>query len=290
MTLVTTVVAPPALVGLFAPKKRGVRHPKQSHDNSRPVVFELSTPDIAALMLDKLVAEFREEGFYTSLLSKEDSIWEIAMDDMELSVRRDGSTIEVSCTPPEEAIVMTAWMEVASEMNDLARQISKPLRREDVDRMLPTETAQSKSRHSGVGRHLQHFVMLPKFRASSKQEAIERLVAEIATACPTHVKDAAEATAAVLRREASMPTGLDHGIAVPHGRSPFVEGIVCRRRHPRQRRHGERLHSGLRDHRQLAAVDHRPHARQRRHADPVPAAHELHLEGSARLPADTSGC
>ncbi len=226
MTLVTTVVAPPALVGLFAPKKKGVRHPKQSFDNSRPVVFELSTPDVAALMLDKLVSEFREEGFYTSLLSKEDSIWEIAMDDMELSVRRDGSTIEVSCTPAEEAIVMTAWMEVASEMNDLARQISKPMRREDLDRMMPPEPPAAKARHTGVGRHLQHFVMLPKFRAGSKKEAIERLVAEIATACPTHVKDVAAATAAVLRREASMPTGLDHGIAVPHGRCASVEGIA----------------------------------------------------------------
>ena len=228
MTLVTTVVAPPALVGLFAPKAKGVRHPKQSHDNSRPVVFELPTADVAALMLDKLVAEFRDEGFFTSLLSKEDSIWEIAMDNMELSVQRDKNVITVSCTPAEEAIVMTAWMEVASEMNDLARQIAKPIRREDVGRMLKDgESAEpAHKRHTGVGRHLKDFVMLPKFRAASKKEAIEKLVAEIAAACPAQVKDVAAATAAVLRREASMPTGLDHGIAVPHGRCAEVDGIV----------------------------------------------------------------
>ena len=34
------------------------------------------------------------------------------------------------------------------------------------------------------------------------------------------------AIAAVLRREESMPTGLDHGIAVPHGRSSEVTGIA----------------------------------------------------------------
>lgn len=226
MTLVTTVVAPPALVGLFAPKAKGVRHPKQSHDNSRPVVFELPTSDVAALMLEKLVAEFREEGFFTSLLSKEDSIWEIAMDNMEISVQRENNVITVSCTPAEEAIVMTAWMEVASEMNDLARQIAKPIRREDVGRMLASESQSPAARHTSVSRYLQGFVMLPKFRAASKNEAIERLVAEIAAACPSQVKDVAAATAAVLRREASMPTGLDNGIAVPHGRCAEVEGIV----------------------------------------------------------------
>ena len=118
---------------------------------------------------------------------------------------------------------MTAWMEVASQMNDLARSISKPIRREDV---VIKDPAAPQKKHSGVGRYLQGFVMLPKFRASSKKEAIEKLVAEIAKACPHHVKNAAVATAAVLRREASMPTGLDHGIAVPHGRCSEVTGIA----------------------------------------------------------------
>jgi PTS system nitrogen regulatory IIA component len=68
--------------------------------------------------------------------------------------------------------------------------------------------------------------MLPKFKAASKAEAIERIVAEIARQCPNHVKDVAAATAAVMKREASMPTGLDHGIAVPHGRDPSVVGIA----------------------------------------------------------------
>jgi Kef-type K+ transport system membrane component KefB/mannitol/fructose-specific phosphotransferase system IIA component (Ntr-type) len=225
MTLITTVVAPPALVGLFAPSAKGVRHPKTTMTNSRSVSFELNSEDVAALVLSKLVARFRSDGFFTSLLSKENSIWEIAMDDMELSVRRDENVIRFQCTPEEEAIVMTAWMEVAGELNDLARQISKPIRREDVDKLLK-DPATLKFGHSGVGRYLQGFVMLPKFRASSKAEAIEKMIKEIAQACPNHVRDAEEATAAVMRREGSMPTGLDHGIAVPHGRTSAVEGIV----------------------------------------------------------------
>ena len=224
MTLVTTVVAPPALVGLFAPRARGVRHPKRSHDGSRRVKFDLGSVQVAELMLSKLVDEFREEGFFTSPLSKEDSIWAVAMDDMELSLRRRKSRILIECTPAEEAMVMTAWMEVASKMNDLARQISKPMRSEDVGRLL--QESASASGHSGVGRYLRNFVMLPKFRATSKKEAIEKIVAEIAAACPGSVKNVKEATEAVLKREESMPTGLDHGIAVPHGRSPKVEGIA----------------------------------------------------------------
>ena len=224
MTLVTTVIAPPALVGLFAPRVKGVRHPKRSHDGSRRVTFDLGSVSVAELILAKLIEEFRDEGFFTSLLSKEDSIWAIAMDDLELSVRRKKSRILIECTPAEEAIVMTAWMEVASEINDLARQIAKPMRSDDVGKLLNTPAA--KLGRSGVGHYLQNFVMLPKFRASSKKDAIEKMVSEIAAVCPGNVKDAKAATEAVLRREESMPTGLDHGIAVPHGRSPEVDGIA----------------------------------------------------------------
>lgn len=226
MTLVTTMVSPPVLVGLFVPKAKGVRHPRQSNAGSREIKFELSGSDVADLMLTKLVEEFRNEGFFASLLSKSDNIWEIAMDEIEISIRRERRIIYVSCTPAEEAILMTAWMEVASKMNDLARAIAKPIRSEDVDKILHDQSKDVRAGRSGVGRYMQGFVMLPKFKASSKAEAIEKMVAEVAAACPNHVADAKSATEAVMRRESSMPTGLDRGIAVPHGRCSSVTGLA----------------------------------------------------------------
>ena len=225
MTLITTVVAPPALVGLFVPKRKGVRHPKANARDGREVVFELETREVADLVVNRLVEEFRKEGFFVTCLSQADHIWELAMDDIDMSVRRSGKKIRFTCTSAEETIVMTAWMEVASQMNDLARAIAKPIRKEDVDKMIAS-TECVKRGNEGVGRYLQGFVMLPKFRAGSKREAIEKMVAAVAAACPNHVKDAKAATEAVLKREDSMPTGLDHGIAVPHGRSPAVHGIA----------------------------------------------------------------
>ncbi len=225
MTLVTTVVAPPVLVGLFKPHRKGVRHPSSANDGSREVVFELSSRQVAELVLMKLVAEFRDEGFFATCLSQEDRIWEVAMDKIEIVIRRTGNKIRFVCTPSEEAMVMTAWMEVASQLNDLARAISKPVCREDVEKVL-TSTEASSHGNEGVSRYLQGFVMLPGFKASTKQEAIEKMVKEIAAACPRHLTDPEAAIKAVMKREAAMATGLDHGIAVPHGRDASVKGIV----------------------------------------------------------------
>ena len=119
---------------------------------------------------------------------------------------------------------MTAWMEVASQLNDLARAIAKPIRKEDLGLVLK-DAKHVIVGNSGVGRYLEGFVMLPGFRATNKREAIEKLVAAVAKANPNHVKSVAAAVEAVMKREASMPTGLDCGIAVPHGRSSEVVGI-----------------------------------------------------------------
>ena len=225
MTLITTVVAPPALVGLFTPKAKGVRHPKAATDGSREVCFELSDTGVAELMVTKLLLEFRNEGFFVTRLSQEDHIWEVAMDEIELGIHRRDNKISFICTPAEEAIVMTAWMEVVSQVNDLARSIAKPIRREQMEEMLTKSEAVTHG-HEGVGRYLQGFVMLPGLIASSKEEAIRKMVAAVAHECPNHVRDVEAAVAAVLRREASMPTGLDRGIAVPHGRDASVKGIA----------------------------------------------------------------
>lgn len=73
---------------------------------------------------------------------------------------------------------------------------------------------------------IQNYAMEPAFKAHSKNEAIEKLVEIVAARFPQQVKNVAEVKSSVFAREKSMPTGLDNGIAVPHGRTNSVKSIV----------------------------------------------------------------
>lgn len=75
-------------------------------------------------------------------------------------------------------------------------------------------------------KHIDKFAMVPAFRAYSKKEAIDQLVDIAGRRFPEIVTKIEEAKQAVYRREESMPTGLDYGIAVPHGRTAAV-GQIC---------------------------------------------------------------
>ncbi len=75
-------------------------------------------------------------------------------------------------------------------------------------------------------KYISNFVMVPAFRAHSKKEAIEKLVEMAGEKLPEIVCDVEHAKKAVFDREESMPTGLDNGIAVPHGRTDGVKQIA----------------------------------------------------------------
>lgn len=227
MTLVTTIVAPPCLMGLFDVKGDGVRGVRKSNtQDSRAFSFQMANAAIAQLMRDHLVAAFQKDGFYTYLLNSSEDIWAIQKDETEISMHRDMDAIRFECTPEEESIVMQAWREVVGEIRDIAKSIESPVRRDDMKAMLKQEEALASVAGGGVSRYVQAFTMLPAFKASSKKEAIDRMVEAVAKANPERISDVEAVKAAVFSREESMPTGMDHGIALPHGRTDAVSGIV----------------------------------------------------------------
>ncbi|MGN0853755.1 MAG: cation:proton antiporter [Kiritimatiellia bacterium] len=224
MTLITTMVAPPALVGMFHSSKKGVRHPKESMDDSRQIVYELANSAVAEIVINKLIAEFRKEDFFTVQLTNETNmeVWKVSHEKIEISLTRTRRKIRIECTPAEESVVNAAWTEVVSEMNELAKTISKvamtrTAMEDDTPKSSTTGTASS---------CIREFVMLPNFKATSKIDAVGKMVDELQKAYPKEVVDVEEVKKAVMRREQSMPTGLDHGIAVPHGRTNGVTRLM----------------------------------------------------------------
>ena len=225
MTLVTTLIAPPCLVGLFNIHGMGVRHRRHNTDGSHSVRFKLKDEMVADLMMDKLIQVFRKEGFFTHLYNPRDKIWEISMDDIEISIRQNRDKIYFECMPGEENLIVNAWMEVVSEINTLAKSLAKPDRTGDIENILP-EKEEKANTDSTASRFVRGYLMIPQFKATSKVEAINKLVDAIASTFPKNVTNAELCKQAVFDREESMATGLDHGIAVPHGRTDGVNHIV----------------------------------------------------------------
>ena len=224
MTLITTIVAPPMLVGLFNVKGKGVRNAHQNKDGARPFSFAMQTPASAELMLERLIKAMRKEGFLTYLLNANENIWQITKDSASISMWLKRNEIVFECTKNEEGFIATALMEVTSELGSLAHDLSRPIKNGQLSEILKDDEVSPQKGGSAIKRYASHFVMVPHFKAESSDDAIEQLVSIMKKA--GKIEDEKEVFKAIVQREKAMPTGLDHGLAVPHGRTDKVKGLV----------------------------------------------------------------
>lgn len=70
------------------------------------------------------------------------------------------------------------------------------------------------------------FMMIPGLKANSKEEAIDKIVRALKDRHPDEVGNVDEIKKSIMARERSMATGLDCGIAVPHGRTDEVRRLM----------------------------------------------------------------
>jgi len=225
MTLFTTVVAPPVLIALYAVKKSGLRHPKAADESSRPFSFKMPSAESADMMCEKLIASFRNDGFFTHVLSYEDSIWQIRRDNVEIGLQRVGEELRFECSPKEESFIATAILEVTADLTNLANELLKPVKTSGVAHLLSESgVAEKQPSDPEILRYMRQFVMVPRLKADKKEEVIRELVEILFE--KGLLADPEVAYNAIGEREAVMSTGLEKGIAIPHARTDAAGSLI----------------------------------------------------------------
>lgn len=224
MTLITTLVAPPALVGLFAVKRIGVRNPTQSSGDFEPFSFDMPTEASASVMLDSLIKEFRLQGFFTSLLNPAEEIWQISKDNTEITCRREREKLVFECKPEDKGFIGMAINEEVSRLNSLSHDLFRPIKTGQLESIIRDGENSERGRVGESSKYIRRFLMIPNLEANSFNEMVSLITEKM---CEIGlIRDLETARAAILKRENDMSTGLNEGIAVPHGRTDAVEGLV----------------------------------------------------------------
>lgn len=226
MTLLTTIIAPPALVVLFRNPARGIRGAEPKQD-TEPLVFHLPTEDTADLLVNKLRLAFESEGFYVHLLDYKQQHYQLMKDDVSLRVLRDGSDISFDCEPAQRAFVSTAMIEVLAEFERTVAELRRPVNAGDVLKAAPAidPLAPKQASVNNFIAALKIECLIPSLQAHTKEALIEELIDRLVDM--GHLSDRAQALEDVMTRERSMSTGMQDGIAIPHARTTAVNQLTC---------------------------------------------------------------
>lgn len=223
MTLITTLVAPSVLVFAFRSSAPGTRK-SEPEEETGVLHFEFPSKAVGDVVFGALEAIFESEGFFVHCLDHRERLYQLRKDSMVIGFRHSGTEIIFQCGPSEIAFVNAAMFEVMAELEQTMAELRKPF-----DRSGMVKGMQDEGENRVGGRSLAAYVsrktLIPKLKATDKKGAIDELVNALAK--HGFVGDAEEARNSVWEREQSMSTGMQYGIAIPHGRTSAVSRLVC---------------------------------------------------------------
>lgn len=224
MTLVTTLAAPVVLHKLFAIDATGLRREKNILESEK-ISFSFPSEQTADLLMRKLLGMFESNGFFVHLVDRALNHFQLRKDDVVINVLHGGPDILFECGAQDTVLVNTAMLEVVAELEQIMEELKKPIDKQAIRQKASEDTGAGKARARELARYLSRDVLVPGLEGATREEVIDELLSVLEKS--EQVKDIDQARSAVMSREKSMSTGMQHGIAIPHGRTDAVNGLIC---------------------------------------------------------------
>ena len=224
MVLVNTVVAPPALVFLFRSSAPGTRKAPAVERAGTKVSFEFPSFEMAEFFVGKVTGVFESEGFFVHKLGHDSQLYQLRKDESIIDLRLAGTVLTFVCRQADVPLVNTAMYEALAVFEHTIAGMKRPL---------DTKTISERVQDAGplspmtlvMKEYLTPELIKPRLKGTTKGEIIDEMIGMLARR--KLVKDAAAALKAVWAREESMSTGLQYGVAIPHGKTDVVDRLVC---------------------------------------------------------------
>jgi fructose-specific phosphotransferase system IIA component len=217
MTLITTLVAPPLLSLSLKIPGQGTRKTVKN-DDIVTMEWDFNSDEIADLVIDTLLKNLKAEGFYVQMMNIDEGLSQARKDDISLSITEEENKVTIVSARVDVPFVKTAVYEVLlglSNSIEVLKSSSDPaaMRREISD----LDGRQNR----GLLPLIQPACISINLQGNTKDEIITELVDILDKNGKLSNRD--EVLNDVFLREKTMSTGMQHGIALPHGKSDGVK-------------------------------------------------------------------
>ncbi|GHV95618.1 sodium:proton antiporter [Spirochaetia bacterium] len=220
MTLVTTLAAPPLLNAALRIPGPGTRKPVKDEDSAQ-AVWEFENDEIADLVVDILLKDLRAEGFYVQMMNIDEGLSQARKDDIALSITEEESAVTIETLKTDMPFVKNAVYEVILGLADTIQKLKASADPAAMRKDLLDKDART-------SRDLLSLIEPETLSLELKGETKEEIITELVDILAKRGKllDRDLALADVFEREKAMSTGMEHGIALPHGKTDGIGDIA----------------------------------------------------------------
>ncbi|MDA3956671.1 cation:proton antiporter [Oceanispirochaeta sp.] len=221
MTLMTTLIPPPILTLLLKKEGMGTRTEMKG---TKTVVndFDFPSHELMHLALSRVVGALRAEGFYLHDMELDHHIYQIRKDDVFLTIHEYSDSFEVVSDPEDVFYIKTVVYESLLEVNNTIESLKTMARPGELKKEL---AADDNTRvQNNFFKEISEHCIIMDLKGNDKNGILYEMVDRMDN--DGKLLDYADCLQSVLDREASMSTGMQNGIAIPHGKSDGVRELV----------------------------------------------------------------
>ena len=226
MTLFTTILAPPLLSLALSQPGKGVTVERPS-DDFRQSNFPFPSESVADGATHSILAAFRGEGFFISMVDSASRLYHIRKDDLAFSMwREDNRTVVFSSNRRDVTFIHTVVYEALVELHQDLDRIKEMAKPKEFRRTLRSITSVRTLPIKEKKEILRPDCVIMDLVSREKSDAIRELVRKLdGGGLPIKCEEAV--LASIAEREAAAPTELEFGVSMPHGRSDAVSQVMA---------------------------------------------------------------
>lgn len=221
MTLITTIVAPPLINSLLKMPGRGTRKETSSAD-SETMSWDFGTDEIADLVIDMLIKDLKREGFYVQMMNIDDGLSQARKEDMSLSITEQEHLVSIEASSNAAGLVRTLMYEVVLTLSESIQDLKDSCDPEQLKRAV---TDCNSKPSVELLKSITPTTVSINLKGTTKEEILKEMTALLANS--GQVSDWELVLKDVLDREASMSTGMQDGIALPHAKTDGVRNLCA---------------------------------------------------------------
>ncbi len=223
MIVINTVIAPPILVKLMGGTP-GTKDPPRPAGASDELKFDFPSIDLATFFVGTINRLFEADGYFAHVTDRQLHRYQLRRDASVIDFRREGRVLTFRCRKSDATMVNAVMDEALARLTHTLQTLRAPLDTKRLRTGMVEDAPREGDRRLLLRRMRPAVIALP-LQGATVREVLVELVEKLEAA--GQVLDAAEAVRAVCEREADLPTGMEHGVALPHARTDAVDRLVC---------------------------------------------------------------
>lgn len=228
MTLVSMLVTPPLLAALLSSDQPALRRAPPKRAEYHDIVYRVPNPETLDFVVRKVIEAFENEGFFVNRLEWPAIIYQMRKDEALVSMQTREHELVFSCRAPDVSLVHTVFYEMAAELEHMMKSLQSLTDKEAIGKQIfADENGGDKAKANAVPEALNSSALTVDLQGETKQAIIKELVELLITSGQLDEAKRQRALDDLFEREASMSTGMQDGIALPHSRTAAVDHLLC---------------------------------------------------------------